>query len=176
MMNTGRGNQHGNRGGPPHHRPGGGSPHRGDSGDRRQDSDFRNASVNVLFDPAKPLAELVDDLALKQAGELEINSAQLRRFFGEIKQLYRQFQSLTAAGADGQEMYAARIEPAFRMIRSKVAYAAKASSQKIRPAFARYLFDSIGKVRNAADFRKFVLHLEAVVGFLYGTGKVTNER
>lgn len=134
--------------------------------------------TNSLFDITKPDAELYDDLAEKQANlfaELsdrdKIASSQLRRFFTEIKDLYRRFNSLSKANPAGNEdtIYAEHIEPQFRMMRSKVAYSiGRNNNVKVPPLFADFLSLGISKVRSAKDFRRFVLHFEAVVGFMYG--------
>ena len=134
--------------------------------------------ANSVFDVAKSDAELFDDLAEKQANlfaELsdrdKIASSQLRRFFSEIKDLYRRFNSLTKANAagDDESIYKAHIEPQFRMMRSKVAYSVgRNNNVKVPTVFADFLSLGISKVRSAKDFRRFVLHFEAVVGFMYG--------
>jgi CRISPR type III-A-associated protein Csm2 len=133
-------------------------------------------NVQVLFDPGKPDAELFDALAEKQADQLQINSNQLRRFFGELKELYRQFNALVASDADEekkQEVYRLKIEPRFKMIRSKVFYATRAGGQSKLPAeFAQFLQEGIQKVADHRQFVRFVMHVEAVVGFMYGKGKV----
>ena len=119
---------------------------------------------------------MYDTLAEEQADMLEINSAQLRRFFGEIKDLYRQFNSLTAGKTDDSEraqVYRERIEPRFKLIRSKVAYAKRSGGQsQLKREFAEFLEQDIASVSDHRQFAKFVTHLEAVIGFMYGKGKV----
>jgi CRISPR type III-A-associated protein Csm2 len=119
--------------------------------------------------------ELFDTLAQQQAQQLKINSAQLRRFFEEFKDLYRRYNALTA-GLDPDEAdrrYHQQIEPMFKMMRSKVSYAKRSGGQKQLPGpFADFLSDWIAKVETSQQFERFVLHLEAVVGFMYGEGKV----
>jgi CRISPR type III-A-associated protein Csm2 len=129
------------------------------------------------FDPSRSEVELLDTLAEKQAEHLDrINSAQLRRFFGEVKDLYRQFEALTAAVTDDgvkKQVYEKRVEPRFKMLRSKVAYAQRAGGQgKVPASFAQFLMEGVKKVSDFDQFRKFVMHFEAVVGFLYGMDKV----
>lgn len=125
-----------------------------------------------LFDPARPLAELVDSLAERQAQSFEtgaLKSAQLRRFFGEAKMLYRQLES----GTD----YKSAIEPQFKMLRSKASYAYRnnARGSKIPRVFHDFLDHGVQKVTDEESFRKFIQHFEAVVGFLYGLGRVSND-
>lgn len=136
----------------------------------------QRGDIQVLFDPSKEDTELLDKLAEDQADQLSINSSQLRRFFGEIKDLYRQFNALAvgeAGDARKQEIYSQRIEPRFKMIRSKVWYATRAGGQaKLPSEFAQFLREGIQKVGDHRQFVRFVMHLEAVVGFMYGKDKV----
>ncbi|HIQ22101.1 MAG TPA: type III-A CRISPR-associated protein Csm2 [Planctomycetes bacterium] len=141
----------------------------------RQRSRRPSGPVEVLFDPAKPDTELFDTLAEKQAEQLEVNSSQLRRFFGEIKDLYRRFNALASGEAEQrrQEIYSTQIEPRFKMVRSKVAYATRAGGQtKLPERFAEFLKTGIQRVGNQEEFVRFIMHVEAVVGFMYGKGKV----
>jgi CRISPR type III-A-associated protein Csm2 len=129
-------------------------------------------SVKTYFDPTKPDRELFDTLAEKQAIDLpKVNPSQLHRFFGEIKDLYRQFNASTV-GADDEfkkKVYQETIEPRFKMVRSKVAYATRPGQQsKLPREFADVLRIGIGKVNKHEDFTRFVMHLEAVVGFMFG--------
>jgi CRISPR type III-A-associated protein Csm2 len=149
------------------------APYRGGSNPRQE----HRTNVQVLFDPGKPDAELFDALAEKQAEQLQINSNQLRRFFGELKELYRQFNALVANEAGDEKkqeaVYRLKIEPRFKMIRSKVAYATRAGGQSKLPAeFAQFFQEGIQKVTDHRQFVRFVMHVEAVVGFMYGKGKV----
>ena len=134
------------------------------------------APITVLFDPDKPEQELYDTLAETQAQALQINSSQLRKFFGEAKDLYRQFNALTAAATNDTEkdrVYRERIEARFRMLRSKVSYAQRRGGQApLDDGFATFLKQAIQKVKNHQHFVRFILHFEAVVGFMYGLGKV----
>jgi CRISPR type III-A-associated protein Csm2 len=136
----------------------------------------RPREIEVLFDPGKPEKDLYDALAEQQAELLEINSSQLRRFFGEIKDLFRQFNALIAGISDAEQkenVYRTKIEPRFKLVRSKVAYASRPGGQSTIPReFAQFLEQAISKVNNSVDFARFVTHLEAVVGFMYGKGKV----
>ena len=150
------------------------------SGGRRPGNDRgggAGSGATALFDPALPESELYDTLAEKQALSLQqINSSQLRKFFGEAKDLYRQYNALTAAVAEDEErerLYRERIEARFRMLRSKVAYAERPGGQsRLDRDFATFLKDGIQKVKTARDFVRFILHFEAVVGFMYGNGGV----
>lgn len=135
--------------------------------------------VSILFDLEKTDTELFDTLAEKQAEQLEINSSQLRRFFGELKDLYRQWRSVVANRSDEERetIYRAQFEPRFKMIRSKVSYATRSGGQaKLDRRFADFLMGCIAKVNSSRDFERFITFFEAVVGFMYGKGKVTERR
>ena len=163
-------------------RPGGGRPNQpghGGGGGGVQNRGPRTANpANSLFDVSKPDAELYDQIAEQQAdvfAQLDfrnrIPASQLRRFFGEVKELFRRFNSQTAANSDKTEedVYRQSIEPQFRMIRSKVAYTlGRQGSSSVPREFADFLSEGIRKVDTAKNFRRFVLHFEAVVGFMYG--------
>lgn len=145
---------------------------------RHGNSPNTSNNFTVYFDPSCSDTELFDSLAERQCDAFtnsRINSSQLRRFFGEIKDLYRRFDALTAAKpAEEQErVYRKTIEPLFKMVRSKVSYATRAGGQsKLDGNFAQMLSVGIAKVDGPEQFRRYVLHLEAVVGFMYGKGKV----
>lgn len=133
----------------------------------------------LLFDPQKSDSELFDTLAEKQADQLEVNSAQLRRFFGELKDLYRQWRSVVANKSDSEKevIYREKFEPRFKMVRSKVSYATRSGGQaKLNENLAKFLLQGISKVSSWRDFERFITFLEAVVGFMYGKGKVTERR
>jgi CRISPR type III-A-associated protein Csm2 len=114
--------------------------------------------------------ELVDSLAEQQAEQFrdrELNSNQLRRFFSDVKDLYRRSE-------EGRP-FESEIMPMFKMVRSKASYAYHAGQgrqSKIPRAFFDFLDKGIASVKTEEDFRRFVQHFEAVVGFLYGKGKV----
>lgn len=142
----------------------------------------RNGPFKVLFNPAVEDRDLYDTLAEQQAmampsGRDAINSSQLRRFFGEVKDLYRQYNALVAGKPDPAqraEIYRRQIEPRFKLVRSKVAYANRPGGQgKIPDEFSRFLSDGIAKVRDHEQFVRFVTHFEAVVGFMYGNDRVS---
>jgi len=146
----------------------------GGSGGQQRAQEFQ-----VLFDPAATDTRLFDELAERQVKLLPSreNSSQVRRFFGEVKELYRQFttQAEHLEGTDKQHLYEQQIEPRFKMIRSKVRYACPqgGGQRKISREFADLLSEGIRQVNDHQTFERFVNHLEAVVGFMYGLGKVS---
>jgi len=107
--------------------------------------------------------ELLDKIAEEKADRMhtKINSAQLRRFFGEVKELYNRLQH--------RESFE-RLLPLIKMIKSKAHYAFR--REKIPREFGNFILGGIKQVEDEADFRAFVLYFEAVVGFMYGKGLV----
>lgn len=156
-------------GGRPQGGPGGRGGRGGRGGDRgeRGGRDRRDRS-EVFFDPARSAAELVDELAQRQArGIRRIAAAELARFYTEIKELHRALQR------GGGETWK-QVEPRLRLLRSKAYYANRRIGQGhgVPREFRDFIDRSIQSVRNEEDFAKFAQHFEAVVGFLYGMGSV----
>ena len=116
------------------------------------------------FDLQRDEKELVDELAERQAKKFpypRLKSTQLRKFFGEVKDLYRRL-------TQGQD-YEKQIEPEFKMLRSKVYYAHRKSGEdRVPREFVDFIDNGVKTVKNKEDFEKFVRHFEAVVGFWYG--------
>jgi len=136
-------------------------------GGRRPRGGQSPTAGEAYFDPQQPRTRLVDELAEKQADALQdITSSQLRRFFGEVKELYRRLTT--------NQDYRTRIEPQFKMLRSKAYYATRSGGgqQRISGEFCKFVENAVQKVQSEEDFRKFVEHFEAVVGFLYGKSLV----
>jgi CRISPR type III-A-associated protein Csm2 len=92
----------------------------------------------------------------------DLTSAQLRRFYHEVKALEAKIE------AGGFETNA----PLVKMLRSKVAYACPRDekSRKIPDTFAKFLWKHVEQVRSKEDFKDFCTVFEAVVGFFYGQG------
>ena len=91
-----------------------------------------------------------------------IKNSQLRRFFNEFKNLERQ---LSNSQGDEEEAFKG-IKPLVKMAHAKVEYA-KARSV-VPPAFVDWLKKHVLSIETAKDFKAFLLHFEAVVGFCYG--------
>ena len=123
--------------------------------------------VKFYLDEAKQILnpDLLDSLADEQAKKIHgrINSAQLRRFFGEVKQLNNRLVN--------QQPFE-RLFPLVKMIKSKVWYAVNPRQEKIPKEFASFLLGGIDQIKEQKDFEAFVLYFEAVVGFMYGKGLV----
>lgn len=148
-------------------REGGRGEGRGRGGRDRGDRGPRESIV--FFDPARSEAELVDELAQRQArGIRRISASELAKFYGEIKDLQRILQR--GAGVETWR----QVEPRLRLLRSKAFYANRRIGQGhgIPREFRDLIDRGVQSVRSQDDFIKFARHFEAVVGFMYGMGSV----
>ena len=107
-----------------------------------------------------------DFLSSKQGKAL--NSAQLRRFYGDMKNLERKLEFRQQDESENDRFF--KILPLVKMVRSKVAYASNPRNAKIPQAFKTWMDKNIDAINTAEDFKAFMLHFEAVVGFCYGLG------
>jgi len=130
-----------------------------------------NIRTELLDGKAKKTAEMFVTKHPKIPNKLDNNagntlsSAQLRRFFGEFRQLEKKVNML------GFE----KVKPLIKMVKSKASYAANPSNPKIPPSFQSFLKENVNEINNERDFEAFMLHFEAVVGFFYGIPGVSNK-
>ncbi|QLA19331.1 type III-A CRISPR-associated protein Csm2 [Desulfolutivibrio sulfoxidireducens] len=129
--------------------------------------DKGNIRKELLSDEAIALAE---SFVNPQRGEKELNSSQLRRFYGEFKSIEKKLEFKSRS--DKEENAFLSILPLIKMVRSKVAYACPAppGKPKIPGSFAKWLSDNVIAIESVKDFKTFLLYFEAVVGFCYGVG------
>ena len=97
----------------------------------------------------------------------KLNSAQLRKFHIEAKDLEERVKNL-----ENPEKQFERIRPLVKMLKSKVAYACPSTGKdrKVPVEFRRYIEEMVDNVNDIRDFEAFSLCFEAVVGFFYGEG------
>jgi len=88
-----------------------------------------------------------------------LSSAQMRRFYGKFKLLEKKVD---------EEKNFPKIKPFIKMEKSKAHYAANPSKPKIPKSFKNFLIENIDRIEEKPDFKDFMLHFEAVVGFFYG--------
>lgn len=94
-------------------------------------------------------------------GQLKLAASQLRKFYNDVKAMERQWRS-----SGGDEEAFTLVLPLFKLLKAKSSYAYK---RKVIPAtFYDWLCEHVDNVNSARDFRVFLLHFEAVVGFSYG--------
>lgn len=118
--------------------------------------------IKYYTDPAKKVMDssLLDEQAQKFASEFSrgIKSAQLRKFYADVKSLERQY-----ADAVDRPTAFARILPMIRLLKAKSDYA---NTRKVVPdSFRAWLWDNVESIHDARDFEAFLLYFEAVVGF-----------
>ena len=92
-----------------------------------------------------------------------IKSSQLRKFYADVKSLERtwEYQGRSEAAFLG-------VLPQIKILKAKAAYA---QGRGVVPsAFTQWMNSHVDAVSTAADFKAFLLHFEAVVGFCYGEG------
>ncbi|HRG77324.1 MAG TPA: type III-A CRISPR-associated protein Csm2 [Leptospiraceae bacterium] len=119
--------------------------------------------------------ELLDGEAQNQAKKWAVSkdrnnepvftTTQLRRYYGEAKNLERQMQVLAANANAWDSVY-----PLVKMLKSKVSYDMR-KDNKIPQQFKEFIFESVDSIKEEADFRAFLKYFEASVGFYYGEGK-----
>lgn len=97
----------------------------------------------------------------------KLNSAQLRKFHNEAKELEERIKNLKNPETDF-----AKIRPMVKMLKSKVAYACPSNGRdrKVPEEFRKFIEEMVDHIEDHKDFRAFALCFEAVVGFFYGEG------
>jgi len=98
----------------------------------------------------------------------ELTSAQIRRFYNEIKAL--------EAKIDGKAEEAEEFDinlPFIKMLKSKVAYACpkNSSSKKVPLEFRDFMDECVDGINEQEDFKAFTKVFEAVVGYFYGESR-----
>ena len=121
------------------------------------------------------LPELVDARAQKKAEQFisvgdrrnSLSSAQLRRFYNEFKSLERKLDFMSDKGRGESDVFQS-ILPLVKMVKSKVAYAQGRNT--VPNSFKRWIEENVDNIQSVDEFKAFLLHFEAVVGFCYGLG------
>lgn len=88
-----------------------------------------------------------------------IKSAQLRKYFNEVKSLE------TQVGAKGYPV----VEPIIKMLKSKVAYGMR-STTRLPQEFKNFIDEAIDAISDEKDFIAFVKYFESILGYYYGEG------
>lgn len=127
-----------------------------------------NIQTELLDEGAKTLAESFVKRNPRNPRRLlhreSLSSAQLRRFFSEFRQLEKK---VNVMGFD-------KVKPFVKMVKSKASYAANPSNPKIPQSFKDFLVKNVDAINGEEDFKAFMLHFEAVVGFYYGIPGVSS--
>ena len=94
--------------------------------------------------------------------ENTLKNSQLRKFYGEFKKL--ESEILQNSGEE-QERFLS-VLPRIKMVAAKVTYA---KARKVVPStFVKWLKEHTDQINSLTDFKAFLLHFEAVVGYCYG--------
>ena len=133
-----------------------------------------NLRPKLLDDVARGLGE-----RFAQFGMDRVSNAQLRRFYGDLKELQKEIRADAEAlremqgGSEGGTGPAfRRYEARIRMLKSKVAYAA--GRRTIPASFEKFISRCIDMVDSLRAFDACVTFLESVVGYFYGFGGERN--
>lgn len=128
-------------------------------------------------------ADLLDGIARgfgKQfARQDRVSNAQLRRFYGDVKELQKEIGADAEAARELQAGPRQEAGPAFRryearirMLKSKVAYAA--GRRTIPAEFEQFVSKCIDQVDSLPAFEAYITFFESVVGYFYGFGGERN--
>lgn len=127
------------------------------------------------FDNGRLRPELLDAEA-EQVGrrlaEAGLDSAQLRRFYGDVLGLRRRFEVRSAGRPlNERDSIFAEILPEFRMLRAKAYYANRRSDKILPEVMKTFIQNHVRAVKTWQDFLAFCRHFEAVVAFHYAFAK-----
>jgi CRISPR-associated protein Csm2 len=91
-----------------------------------------------------------------------IKNSQLRKFYGEFKKLEAE---VNQAGDSADERFLS-VLPRIKIAAAKVTYA---KARGVVPeTFVTWMTTHCGQINSLEDFKAFLLHFEAVVGYCYG--------
>lgn len=116
-----------------------------------KDQDQEIIREELLDQTAKSLAQSFSQKEFRPIRREALSQTQLRRFFNDLRNLEKKVQQSSFE----------KVKPLIKMVKSKVAY----SREKIPSSFENFMNESISAIQSEKDFRAFMLHFEAVVGF-----------
>ena len=125
---------------------------------------YKDGFINpeLVTDYAKKYADLFCD-PKNPKGPDNISSAQLRRFYGDVKNL-----EMRCENSSDENTAFLSILPLIKLLKAKAAYAKH--RKLVNQAFKDWIWDNVDKINDKKDFDAFLLYFEAVVGFCYGNG------
>ncbi len=131
---------------------------------------------NGFYDGNNLRAELFDTEAKKLAerfgprgGFDKVSSAQLRRFFGDVRELETKIKKEIDIKSDNEQAEGwSKHIPLIKMLKSKLAYSM--GRGVIPRSFAAMLSKAIDQIKTPRDFNGFVLFFESIVGYYFGEG------
>ena len=104
----------------------------------------------------KEAEKIADELVGNNPRKPDLKSSQLRKFYMEVKALE---DRVKAEKFD-------KIKPLVKMLKVKVNY--QKGRGLVHPKFVDFITKCIDNVNDENDFKAFVTHFEAVVGYYYG--------
>jgi CRISPR type III-A-associated protein Csm2 len=115
---------------------------------------FRKADKEKLV--TTEAEKIANELVGNNPRKPDLKSSQLRKFYMEVKSLERKVE------AEGFE----KIKPLIKMLKVKVNY--QRGRRLVPPKFVEFITKCVDNVNDREDFKDFVMHFEAVVGYYYG--------
>ena len=92
-----------------------------------------------------------------------VTSAQLRRFYGDVKKMEMRLKD-----SSDKDTAFLEILPYIKLLKAKAAYAQK--RELVNESFKNWIWENVDMINNRKYFAAFLLYFEAVVGFCYGNG------
>ena len=105
----------------------------------------------LLDSKAQELAQSFGQRESRPVRREALSQTQLRRFFNDLRNLEKRVNQSSFE----------RVKPLIKMVKSKVAY----SKEKVPSTFENFMNETISAIQTEKDFKAFMLHFEAVVGF-----------
>jgi len=90
-----------------------------------------------------------------------LKSTQLRKFYNEFKYFEKKLE-------DKEFNNFNEIKPLIKMMESKAEYASNAKKVRIPLQFKSFIVSNVRKIEDEFDFKGFLKHFEAILGFYYG--------
>lgn len=127
------------------------------------DSTGKHIRAELLNEEAQSAAEtFIKKFNGRVDDRNSIKNSQLRKFFNEFKSLERQLDQQQGNVEDSFKS----VKPLIKMANAKVVYA---QARKVVPQdFVDWMQKHVQAIDTVRDFKAFLLHFEAVVGFCYG--------
>ncbi|SKA67916.1 type III-A CRISPR-associated protein Csm2 [Desulfobaculum bizertense] len=110
----------------------------------------------------KLLSTNAEEIAQVLCKERALKNTQIRRFYNEVQRLDRQ---LRCQYQQDKSTAFEKILPHIKLLRARVAFASSRENGSFTPAFRTFLDKRIEQITSIEDFRAFLLHFEAVLGF-----------
>lgn len=119
--------------------------------------------------------ELLESKAKSIAEKLknEITSTQLRNYFNEVKYYDRKLKE------NDTDEYFYQLFPLIKMLKAKVVYGTRnekkeKKEKKFPQEFVDFMIKTINEIKNRKDFKAFVYHFEAILGYFYSSSSREN--